>query len=105
AMSAGMGSAERFEELYEQSADPWSYERSEYEREKYASTLAALPGGRIANALELGCSIGVFTEQLARRCEHVLAVDFSERALRLAHARACALGYVDVVFADLSHHA
>ncbi len=104
-MSAGMGSAERFEELYEQSADPWSYERSEYEREKYASTLAALPGGHIASALEVGCSIGVFTEQLARRCEHVLAVDFSERALRLAHARLDALDNVELRLASFPEQA
>ena len=39
------GPAARFDELYERSADPWSYESSDYEREKYASTLAALPGG------------------------------------------------------------
>jgi 2-polyprenyl-3-methyl-5-hydroxy-6-metoxy-1,4-benzoquinol methylase len=95
-MSATGDPAARFEALYEQSADPWSYERSEYEREKYASTLAALPGGRIASVLEVGCSIGVFTEQLADRCERVLAIDFSERALQLAHSRLHALANVEL---------
>lgn len=104
-MSTGTGAAGRFEGLYEQSADPWSYECSEYEREKYASTLAALPVGRIASALEVGCSIGVFTEQLAQRCEHVLAVDFSERALQLAHARLDALDNVELRLASFPEQA
>jgi SAM-dependent methyltransferase len=37
--------------------------------------------------LEVGCSIGVFTAQLASRCEQVVALDFSPRALALARER------------------
>jgi SAM-dependent methyltransferase len=79
--------AEKFERLYTASGDPWNYGGSDYEREKYASTLAALPSGAFGAALEVGCSIGVFTEQLAKRCERVLAVDFSPRAMEYARAR------------------
>jgi predicted TPR repeat methyltransferase len=104
-MSASADPAARFEGLYERSADPWCYETSEYEREKYASTLAALPGGRCASALELGCSIGVFTEQLASRCEHVLAIDFSERALRLARRRLETLANVELRCASFPEQA
>lgn len=88
---------ERFERLYAASADPWNYCGSDYEREKYASTLAALPTGTLGAALEVGCSIGVFTEQLASRCEWVAAVDFSARALQLARARLQSLGNVRLV--------
>jgi predicted TPR repeat methyltransferase len=88
--------AARFESLYERSADPWSYESSDYEREKYAATLAALPGGRIESALEVGCSIGVFTEQLASRCERVLGIDFSERALQSARRRLDPIGNIEL---------
>ena len=62
-----------FERLYAESADPWDFEASPYETAKYAATLAALPRPRYANALELGCSIGVLTRQLAPRCERLLA--------------------------------
>jgi predicted TPR repeat methyltransferase len=99
------GPATRFEDLYRQSADPWGYESSEYEREKYASTLAALPDGRIGSALEVGCSIGVFTEQLAGRCERVLAVDFSERALQLARTRLEGLTNVELRHAGFPEQA
>jgi SAM-dependent methyltransferase len=86
-MSATETSAARFEALYARSPDPWDYDTSVYEQEKYRRTLDALPEGRIASVLEVGCSIGVFTQMLAARCERVLAVDFSERALALARER------------------
>jgi SAM-dependent methyltransferase len=79
--------AERFERHYEASADPWGYDTSVYEREKYAATLAALPSRPFARALEVGCSIGAFTELLAPYCERLVAIDFSVRALELARER------------------
>ena len=78
---------ERFERLYAASVDPWGYRDSAYEREKYARTLAALPARPLGAVLEVGCSIGVFTGRLASRCERVVAVDFSPRALALAAGR------------------
>ena len=102
---SGASPRARFEGIYERSADPWGYESSAYERDKYASTLAALPEGQIADALEVGCSIGVFTEQLARRCERVLAIDFSERALALARARLDRLTNVELRHAGFPEQA
>lgn len=74
---------EHFERLARSSDDPWGYATSSYEQEKYRRTLAHLPA-QIDVALELGCSVGVFTALLAPRCERLLAVDFSPAAL--AHA-------------------
>ena len=80
---------EYFEELYAQSHDPWGFETSEYEREKYARTLSVLAHHQrsYGRALEVGCSIGVFTAMLAPLCEEVLAVDVSEKALAVARER------------------
>ncbi|HEY5342201.1 MAG TPA: SAM-dependent methyltransferase [Solirubrobacteraceae bacterium] len=80
-------SAESFERLYAASPDPWRYDSSEYERGKYATTLAALDGRVFGRALEVGCSIGALTELLADRCESLTALDFSARALELARGR------------------
>ena len=77
---------EHFERLTTESADPWDYETSPYEQAKYRRTLAALPR-RTGHALELGCSVGVFTAMLAPRCESLLAVDFSPTALEHARRR------------------
>ena len=76
-----------FEDLYARSDDPWDFATSDYEREKYADTLAALGAERFARGLEVGCSIGVFTDQLAGVCDELVAIDVSELALERARAR------------------
>lgn len=76
-----------FEDVYAADDDPWDFETSEYEAEKYAATLQALPRENYKNAFEIGCSIGVLTEMLAERCEKLLAVDVSEKALVQARER------------------
>lgn len=87
---------EYFERLYSESSDPWGFETSEYEHEKYARTLAALGERRFGTALEFGASIGVFTALLAPRCDHLLAVDTSERAVRANRERLRKLGVENV---------
>ena len=94
AAKAPRSGPERFERLYTASPDPWGYRDSAYEREKYARTLTALPARPLGVVLELGCSIGVFTERLASCCERVVAVDFSPLALQLAGARLAKRGNV-----------
>jgi predicted TPR repeat methyltransferase len=76
-----------FENLYAQSMDPWDFETSEYERKKYERTLEVLGGRRFGRALEAGASIGVSTAMLADRCDQLLAVDVSERAVAEARKR------------------
>ncbi len=78
---------EHFDRLYASDPDPWKFATSEYERDKYAATLAALPRPRFARAFEVGCSIGVLTRQLAARCNAILAVDVADAALGGAAAR------------------
>ena len=93
--------ARRFEGIYSRSVDPWSYETSEYEAAKYRSTLAALPRRRIRNALEMGCSIGVFTAMLAERCDRVVAADFSQLAVERARRRLASHANVTIEQRDL----
>lgn len=77
---------EHFERLARESEDPWNYETSAYEQSKYRRTLAFLPTST-GRTLELGCSIGVFTEMLAPRCNRLVAVDFSPTSLDRARKR------------------
>ncbi|MCT9871923.1 PIG-L family deacetylase [Paenarthrobacter aurescens] len=80
--------AERiFDEVHSREDDPWSYTTSWYERRKRALTLAALPGETYDSGLELGCSIGTLSEELARRCRAFLGVDASSTALAQASER------------------
>ncbi len=76
-----------FDDVYTANDDPWSFTASDYERAKYAATLAALPKDHYANAFEIGCSIGVLSAMLALHCEKLLAVDASELPLGAARER------------------
>ena len=78
---------EHFDRLYANDPDPWKFATSDYERNKYAATLAALTRPRYVRAFEVGCSIGVLTQRLAVRCDEIVAVDVAEAALRSAQAR------------------
>jgi hypothetical protein len=80
-------SREYFEDMYARSDDPWDFQTSDYELRKYAITVASLPKARYANAFEPGCSIGVLTERLASRCDHLLATDMMGSPLVLAENR------------------
>ncbi|GAB3286405.1 class I SAM-dependent DNA methyltransferase [Hymenobacter tenuis] len=84
-----------FDAVYQANPDPWGFETSPYEKEKYATTLAALPRAHYASAFEIGCSLGVLTEQLALRCGHLLAVDVAETALARARERCAHLPQVE----------
>jgi len=87
---------EYFEGLYAESDDPWNFEASEYEQDKYARTLAVLDERTFRRALEAGASIGVFTEMLADRCDELLTVDVSERAVAAARQRLSGRGNVRI---------
>ena len=79
-----------FDAVHQRSDDPWKYTTSWYEQRKRALTLAALPRLHYEAGLEVGCSIGTLSVELARRCGTYLALDASAAALahaaeRLAH--------------------
>jgi LmbE family N-acetylglucosaminyl deacetylase/SAM-dependent methyltransferase len=76
-----------FDAVHSKSEDPWAYITSWYERRKRALTLAALPREKYRSGLEIGCSIGTLTAELATRCTSLLAVDASSTALELAARR------------------
>ena len=86
-----------FDALYAADADPWRFETSDYEAAKYDATLAALPVGRYASAVEVGCSIGVLTQRLASRCDALLGVDVAQTALDRAAARCTEQAHVRFV--------
>jgi SAM-dependent methyltransferase len=78
-----------FEALYQENPDPWQFETSAYEAEKYATTLNSLPRASYQSGFEIGGSIGILTEKLAQRCHSLLSVDVSniaqEQAVKRCH--------------------
>lgn len=86
-----------FEALYRSDPDPWSYASSGYEHAKYERTLAACGAGPFESALELGGSIGVFSELLAPRCRRLTTIDLAETAAAMARRRLAGHGAVRVI--------
>ncbi|PSB11977.1 methyltransferase [Pleurocapsa sp. CCALA 161] len=76
-----------FEDMYRANPDPWDFETSDYEAQKYQTTINALPKPCYSNALEIGGSIGVLTALLAQRCDSLLSIDVSSIAQQKAIAR------------------
>lgn len=93
-----------FERLYLEKGDPWNYGSSEYERRKYERTRASALRVRRhgGSALEVGCSIGIFTDMIAPDFERVMAVDISKEALGAAAARNARHRHVQLIRADFS---
>ena len=83
-----------FEDLYAARPDPWRLASSDYERAKYAATLAALPRHRYTRALEIGCAIGVLTQALGDRCDDLLAIEPVQAALAEARRRNAASPWI-----------
>jgi SAM-dependent methyltransferase len=78
--------------MYSASVDPWRLADRWYEQRKYAITLALLPYRRYRHAFEPGCSVGVLTEHLTYRCDHVTSTDVAVAALDATHHRLTASG-------------
>ncbi|MFU8892775.1 MAG: methyltransferase domain-containing protein [Luteolibacter sp.] len=49
-----------------------------------ARTAARFSSGRVNRALDVGCAVGRSTFEMARRCDHVLGVDFSQSFIHVA---------------------
>ena len=84
------------ERTYARRDDPWRVESRWYEQRKRALTLASLPEARYGRVLELGCSIGVLTAELAERCDDLIAVDLAQAAVERAQARLAGRAGVEI---------
>ena len=93
---------EYFDDLYARHDDPWRFTERWYEKRKRAITLAALPAERYESVLEIGCSIGVLTEQLADRAGSLLAIDLSAAAVERARQRTAHLPNVTIEVRDVT---
>ncbi|GAA4730911.1 hypothetical protein GCM10025782_32510 [Pedococcus ginsenosidimutans] len=85
-----------FDAMFEGTDDPWGFESSWYEQRKRAVTLSCLPPARLGRVLEVGCSTGVLTSELAARATSVVATDVSAEAVTRARGRLAHLPGVEV---------
>lgn len=90
-------SLEYFDQIYADNTDPWAYETRWYEQRKRDICLSLLSQPHYKRGIELGCSNGVLSEQLARRCHSLLCLDGHPKAVALASKRLQALSHVVVM--------
>lgn len=92
-----------FEHKYRAHGDYFGYQTSPYEQVKYQRTLELMRKWRTAygSALEIGCSVGVFTAMIAPEFDTVTAVDIASEALALAERQVAGAGHVSYVQSDL----
>lgn len=90
-----------FENIFQNSSDPWNFESSPYEQQKLARVLQYLPARPISFAVELGCAIGVSTLALAKHCKRIVGIDASETALAIAQRRCAQQSHVSFINAFL----
>ena len=76
-----------FDRMYAATDDPWGYRVRWYEERKRAVLLAALSKRSYESVLELGCGNGETSLALAPRCQLLLALDGSQRAVTLANRK------------------
>ena len=92
---------EALDVLHRTQDDPWGVDVRWYEHRKRQLTLAVLPRLRFRRALEVGCSRGALAEDLASRCEEVVAVDRSPAAAAAARARLAGVAQATVELLDV----
>jgi SAM-dependent methyltransferase len=92
-----------FESAYADSADPWgsASPRYRYQGLKYDKLIALLPQGRIARALDLGCGLGLLSQKLARRADHVLGLDLATAAVEQARGHGAAFANLQFEQGDI----
>ncbi|MCT1458152.1 bifunctional PIG-L family deacetylase/class I SAM-dependent methyltransferase [Aestuariimicrobium sp. p3-SID1156] len=96
----GQRVAVEMEQLHAASPDPWGAEDRWYEERKRAVLLASLPRRRFARALEVGCSAGRLSLDLAGRVDELVARDVSTTAVAAA-SRQLAGTRADVAWSNL----
>ncbi len=92
-----------FEELWSQ-GDPWRFESSVFEQEKYQRQLVLLSDRRYDRVLEIGCGSGTFTKLLAPLADVVLALDVAPAAIAEAERQRYQPATVDFRVANIMEY-
>jgi LmbE family N-acetylglucosaminyl deacetylase len=94
--------AAQFNAIHANGQEPWDPE-SWYERRKRTLLLSALPRERFQSVLELGCSTGALTTELAHRAVYLVGVDASSEAVATATVRTSKAINTTIMTATLPH--
>lgn len=89
------------DQMLREEVNPWRFDTSRYEQERFAKMLALTQSVPHERVLEVGCAEGHFTEQLVTVCRDVTAIDLSGAALARAAARVPTARFLHTTLEDL----
>ena len=92
-----------FDELWMR-GDPWEFETSGFEHQRFAQLQKNLGGRRYGRVLEIGCGAGNFTRRLASLADQVLALDVSSDAIAKARTAEGAQSHVEFRTANVMEY-
>ena len=97
------GRRHEFEHKYAKHGDYFGYQNNPYEITKYERTLELVKQWKRirGSALEIGCSVGVFTAMISTEFDEVVATDIASEALALAKTQVAGRGRVSYVPSDV----
>ncbi|WP_404294586.1 nodulation methyltransferase NodS (plasmid) [Microvirga sp. RSM25] len=82
--------------------DPWRLDSNPFEQERHTHMLRlSLSEGTIANALEVGCAAGAFTEQLAPHCRRLTVIDVVPHAITRTRQRLKEPPHINWIVSDV----
>jgi len=73
--------------VFKRKEDPFNFEDSAYETERYEAMESYLQRRTYAKVLEVGCAEGQFTRRLLPLCRELVVIDISKRAIERCRAR------------------
>jgi SAM-dependent methyltransferase len=78
---------DELDRIYRSLKDPWNFETSAYERERFAILLDEVKRHPHGSILEVGCAEGMFTTMLTELTRDIVAIDVSPTAIARARER------------------
>lgn len=81
---------------FREKEDPWHFETSQYEKERFTKTLNLIKKFPHRRILEVGCAEGHFTKYLCGIADDVVAIDISVEAIERAKERAPTAEFINI---------
>src|SRR5258708_2379563 len=91
------------EKEFTQRQDPWGYEKSEYERQRFEKLLLLVQSVPHKRVLEIGCAEGHFTQMLGTICQDITALDLSRTALSRAKPRVPKATFIHTTISEMQN--
>jgi len=96
-------SHKELEGLFKTLEDPWNFESSQYEKDRFAYLVEVIKQYTHGSILEIGCAEGIFTEYLTKISQNVTAFDISPTAIERAKKRCPKANFYVSSLQDFSH--